>query len=46
MPPRQRRLDSLPEQSGNVDTGGDSLVSIALEEEIAALFAQQGRTSD
>jgi hypothetical protein len=35
----QRRLDSLPDQSGNVDTGGDSLVSIALEEEIASLPA-------
>jgi hypothetical protein len=29
----------LPDQSGNVDTGGDSLVSIALEEEISALSA-------
>jgi hypothetical protein len=27
----------LPDQSGNVDTGGDLLVSIALEEEIANL---------
>jgi hypothetical protein len=27
----------LPDPSGNVDTGGDSLVSIALEEEISAL---------
>jgi hypothetical protein len=32
-------LDSLPDQSGNVDTGGDLSVSIALEEEIASLPA-------
>jgi hypothetical protein len=34
-----RGLDSLPDQSGNVDTGGDLSVSIALEEEIASLPA-------
>ena len=35
----EKELDSLPDQSGNVDTGGDSLVSIDLEEEIANLPA-------
>jgi hypothetical protein len=35
----EKGLDSSPNQSGNVDTGGNSLVSIALEDEMAGLIA-------